>query len=177
MLRSSDSLEQIAADASVAQPLILALDLGTLCGWALGPVAGGGHRSGTWALQNSRQRRFESAGMKWVRLDRHLHDLIDIDRTPPSHVVIEEVRRHAGTDAAHAYGGALATVTAWCERVGISYESIPVGTIKRHATGRGNADKNEMMVAARVRGWSPSDDNEADALWLLDLALSRRTTR
>lgn len=147
----------------------LALDLGTKCGWAIGARPGEVIRSGTWVLQDARQRRFESAGMKWVRLERYL-ELV----APVGHVVLEEVRRHAGTDAAHAYGGALATVTAWCERKGITYEALPVGTIKRHATGRGNADKDAMLEAARARGWSPSDDNEADALWILDLALSMR---
>ena len=33
-----------------------------------------------------------------------------------SAIYFEEVRRHAGTDAAHIYGGLLATLTAWCEQ-------------------------------------------------------------
>lgn len=145
---------------------ILALDLGTKCGWAYGqaPII---ISSGTWHLQTSTQRRFESAGMKWVRLERCLTEIGKVD-----HVVMEEVRRHAGTDAAHAYGGALAVVTGWCERHSVSYESIPVATIKRHATGKGNAPKDVMIQSAKARGWCPSDDNEADALWLLDLAMT-----
>jgi hypothetical protein len=51
-------------------------------------------------------------------------------------VFFEEVRRHAGVDAAHAYGGFLATLTAWCEGQGIPYSGAPVGTIKKHDTGR-----------------------------------------
>jgi Holliday junction resolvasome RuvABC endonuclease subunit len=42
-----------------------------------------------------------------------------------------------------------------------------VGTIKRHVTGRGNADKVAMVAAVRARGFKPADDNEADALALL----------
>ena len=45
----------------------------------------------------------------------------------------EEVRRHAGTDAAHVYGGLMATLTAWAELRGVPYEGVPVGTIKRFA--------------------------------------------
>jgi hypothetical protein len=45
----------------------------------------------------------------------------------------EEVRAHAGTDAAHIYGGLLATLTSWCEQRSIPYQGVPVGTIKRLA--------------------------------------------
>jgi len=51
---------------------------------------------------------------------------------------------------------------------------VPVGTIKRHATGKGNADKAAMMAAARARGFSPADDNEADAIAILLWALETR---
>ena len=43
----------------------------------------------------------------------------------------------------------------------------PVGTIKRFATGKGNADKTAMIAAIRARGFPPADDNEADAIALL----------
>ena len=87
-------------------------------------------------------------------------------------VFFEEVRRHKGVDAAHVYGGFLAHLTAWCEQQGAPYKGIPVGTIKRHATGKGNADKAAMIVAAQARGHHPEDDNEADALALLYYALA-----
>jgi Holliday junction resolvasome RuvABC endonuclease subunit len=82
-------------------------------------------------------------------------------------IVYEQVRRHAGTDASHAYGGWLAILSAWCEQNSIAYEGVPVGTIKRYATGKGNADKAAMIAAMRARGFAPADDNEADALALL----------
>jgi hypothetical protein len=52
-------------------------------------------------------------------------------------VVFEEVRRHVSTDSSHAYGGFLATLTARCEQQSIAYQGVPVGTIKRYATGKG----------------------------------------
>ena len=61
----------------------------------------------------------------------------------------------------------LATLTAWCEREGIAYQGVPVGTIKRFATGKGNAGKDAVMAAVRARGFSPADDNEADAIAIL----------
>jgi Holliday junction resolvasome RuvABC endonuclease subunit len=82
-------------------------------------------------------------------------------------LVFEEVRAHAGTDAAHLYGGWLAHLAAWCEEACIPYQGVPVGTIKRYATGKGNADKAKMIAAIEARGFCPADDNEADAIALL----------
>jgi hypothetical protein len=79
----------------------------------------------------------------------------------------EEVRRHAGTDASHIYGGLMATLTAWAELRGVLYEGVPVGTIRRHASGKGNADRAAMVAAVRARGFRPADDNEADAIAIL----------
>ena len=47
-----------------------------------------------------------------------------------------------------------------------------MGTIKKHATGKGNASKDEMVAAMRLLGHEPADDNEADALALLYFALT-----
>ena len=79
----------------------------------------------------------------------------------------EQVRNHAGIDAAHAFGGWLAILTAWCEHHGIAYQGVPVGTIKRFIAGKGNADKAAVIAAVRARGFHPADDNEADALAIL----------
>lgn len=102
--------------------------------------------------------------MRYLRFSRWL-DEIATDGL--ASIWFEEVRRHAGTDAAHVYGGLMATLTAWAELRGIPYAGVPVGTIKRHATGKGNANKDAMIAAAKARGFNPCDDNEADALALL----------
>lgn len=83
-----------------------------------------------------------------MRYLRFTNWLTEIDRLsgPVTAIWFEEVRRHAATDAAHVYGGLMATLTAWAELRGIPYEGVPVGTIKRHATGKGNANKDAMMA-------------------------------
>ena len=86
-------------------------------------------------------------------------------------VYFEEVRRHAGVDAAHAYGGVMAHLTAWREHHQIPYQGVPVGTIKKHATGKGNASKDQMIGAVRLRGHAPAEDNEGDAIALLHWAI------
>jgi hypothetical protein len=144
---------------------ILALDLGTTTGWAL--QSRDGHiQSGS---QSFRPQRFEGGGMRFLRFRRWLTELKACAGNLDA-VYFEEVRRHAGVDAAHAYGGFLATITAWCEHHRIPYEGVPVGTIKRHATGKGNASKDEIISAVRKLGHRPQDDNEADALALLEFA-------
>jgi hypothetical protein len=56
------------------------------------------------------------------------------------------------------------TRSAWCERNSVAYQGVPVATIKRHATGKGNAPKDVVMVAItaleegiRWRGWEMGD--------------------
>ncbi|WP_235907768.1 hypothetical protein [Siccirubricoccus phaeus] len=141
---------------------VLALDLGTTTGWAL-RGRDGGITSGTMTFRPS---RFEGGGMRFLRFRAWLAEAVMLSGGL-GRVMFEEVRRHAGTDAAHAYGGFLAHLAAWCEEAGIPYAGVPVGTIKRFATGRGNADKAAMVAAMRARGFAPADDNEADAIALL----------
>ena len=139
---------------------VIGIDPGTSCGWAL---LEDGRRlgSGVWDLK---PRRHQGGGMRYLRVRRYLEELL---AHRPDAVVYEEVRRHAGTDAAHVYGGIIATVTALLEDVGIPYEGVPVGTVKRIATGKGNAGKDAMVQAARERwGIEPATDDEADALWV-----------
>jgi hypothetical protein len=148
---------------------ILALDLGTTTGWAIR-----GHdglvTSGTASFK---PRRYDGGGMRYLRFTNWLTEL-DRLSGPIATIWFEEVRRHAGTDAAHVYGGLMASLTSWAELRGIPYEGVPVGTIKHHATGKGNANKDAMIAAARARGFSPADDNEADAIAILHWAIETR---
>ena len=158
-----------AASMPPAALTILALDLGHKTGWALG-APDGGITSGN---EEFRQDRWQGGGIKFLKFKRWLTELkgcaggLDL-------VVFEEVRRHLGVDSAHAFGGWLAILTAWCEHHGIPYEGVPVGTIKRHVTGKGNADKAAVIASVRALAFDPADDNEADALALLNWALAHR---
>ncbi|MBF0308110.1 MAG: hypothetical protein HQL56_01090 [Magnetococcales bacterium] len=146
---------------------ILALDLGTNTGWAI-RHSDGSIVSGTNKFAPG---RFEGGGMSFLRFRAWLNGVAEagkIDR-----VTFEEVRRHIGTTAAHVYGGFLATLSAWCEERGIPYQGVPVGTIKLHATGKGNAGKDLMIEAMQAKGHAPGDDNEADALAILYWAMEQ----
>lgn len=142
---------------------ILALDLGTKMGWAL--LSDELITSGT---ENFKPSRFEGGGMCYVKFHKFLTE-IKSNAGEITSVYFEEVRRHLGVDAAHKYGGFMSHLQSWCERYDIPYAGVPVGTIKKHLTGKGNANKDMMVAAIKELGFNPIDDNEADALALLKL--------
>lgn len=149
-----------------ASRVLLALDLGSITGWAIREVTG--HiTSGTATFK---PHRFEGGGMRYLRFQRWLEEIRNVCGNI-SAVYFEEVRRHVGTDAAHAYGGFLSQLTCWCEQHSIPYASVPVGTIKRFIAGKGNASKTQVITSVKELGFMPKDDNEADAIALLHFAI------
>ena len=147
-----------------AEQTILAMDLGTTTGWAVKHEYG--IESGSVSFKT---KGFEGGGMRYLRFQYWLADLLIIAGKIDV-VYFEEVRRHLGVGAAHAYGGFLSHLTSWCEMNKIPYQGVPVGTIKRFITGKGNASKSEVIASVEALGHFPIDDNEADALALLHLA-------
>ena len=145
---------------------LLALDLGQHTGWALA-YPRGAITSGTELFKAG---RFEGGGMPLLRFAAWL-GVLHVKAGPLTRVVFEEVRAHKGTAAAHTYGAFLGQLTAWCELHHVPYQGVPVATIKKHATGKGNAGKGEVIAAMRAKGFAPCDDNEADALAIMHWAL------
>lgn len=143
---------------------ILALDLGTKTGWAV--RSNGAIASGT---QNFTPTRYQSTAMRFVRFRTFLTELHKAD--PIAHIGFEEVRKHAGVDAAHAYGGFMAHLLAFGEDHTIPVEPFTVGAIKKYWAGKGNASKEDMIAAAVKLGFKPEDDNEADALAILHMMM------
>ncbi len=162
----------------------LALDLGTTLGWAARSPSG----DVTSGTANFKNRRFEGGGMRYLRFNNWLTEIDELLKGIGI-VYFEEVRAHRGTDAAHVYGGLMSILTSWCEAKKIPYEGVPIGTIKRFATGRGDAPKDNidlakrnakakasgrapypgvsMTAAVQAWGYNPHDNNETDALALL----------
>lgn len=140
---------------------ILALDLATKTGWAHSDGS-----SGVFELPEAQHR-----GARWNAfacwLDRMLLE-------HPADLVVYEQAHHRGGFATR-FALALVTETermaAWNNAEVRPYHSA---TIKKHATGNARAKKDEMLAAALDRNPSRlfQDDNEVDALFLLDLALS-----
>ena len=148
---------------------ILAIDLGTKTGWAI--KSQNQITSGTIEFKPS---RFEGGGMRYLRFQKWLEEINQLTNGIDL-VYFEEVRRHLGVDASHAYGGFMAYLTGWCESKNpkIPYLGIPVKVIKKHITGNGNSKKEVVIEAIKKLGFNPVDDNEADALALLDLVIKK----
>ena len=148
---------------------ILCLDLGCKTGWAL-KQNDGQITSGTIEFKPG---WFEGGGMTFLRFESWLDEIKDF--AGPIHSIhFEQVCAHLGTTAGHVYGGFLASLTSWCEARSIPYQGIPVGTIKKSATGKGNSGKEAVIKAMKNLGHNPADDNEADALAILHLVLGRK---
>lgn len=157
----------IERDTKTHPQNILALDLGTKTGYALR------RRDGTiiHGTEIFTPRKSWSPGQKWQRYRTWLSALIVREQV---HVIVyEEVRRHAGTLAAHAYGGFLAMLEMTADQHNVELRCEGVGGIKKAWTGKGNADKDAMIAEARRRGFRVADDNNADALAILFLAVMR----
>ena len=146
------------------------LDLGAFCGIAV--KDGLSIIADTWDLNS--KKRIHGSGMKFLLFKSMLKDVLSTG--PISSIFYEEVRRHKGVSAAHAYGGYESHLLAFCEENNIPFLSIPVGTVKAFATGKGNASKDMMILAARKKWPSieigPKEDDKADALWILFTGLN-----
>jgi hypothetical protein len=147
--------------------MILALDLGTRTGWA----AKTNSDQIITGFTDFKHSRYDGGGMRYLKFENWLQTFGGEHGEMPTTVYYEEVRAHKGTAAAHVYGGLQAVLTAWCEKHRIPYAGVPVGTIKKHATGKGNCGKQAMIDMANLVGINTVDDNEADAYWLLDYSI------
>ncbi len=142
---------------------ILALDLGTHFGYAI--LSDEKIISGTKKLKN------KTFGQRFLDFLQWLYQILDcyeIDK-----VYFERVRRHLGTEAGHVYGAFMYILAAVCEAHQIPYEGCEVGEIKKYITGHGRAAKSDVLKAVSNLGFSPADDNEADAISILLLAIAK----
>ncbi len=153
-------------------PIILALDLGTDAGRAIGGAESGLEEAGTWHLANykevqewgkNRMRRRQDP-----RVMRFFFNLRAISPTP-NIVVFEDVQFHTSTAQTQLWSSFRAAV--WCAfPVGVLVECVPTGTLKKFATGHGGATK-EMMAASLFRlcpelKSGKLTDDAIDAIWL-----------
>jgi crossover junction endodeoxyribonuclease RuvC len=107
----------------------------------------------------------ESGGMRFAKFVARLNELYDAKAIEL--VVYEEIKNPKGATAAQVYGGFLAKLTAWCGERHIPYQGVPVQQIKKFATGKGNAQKIDVVLAVEAWGYQPANDDEADAIALL----------
>ena len=150
---------------------ILALDLGTHTGFALRSRDG----SIIHGTESFTPRASWAPGQRWQRFRSWLSTTITENHI--QQIAFEDVLRHGPNQvlAAHVYGGFRAMMEMVADSHRVELVGLGVGQIKKHWTGAGNAKKDAMIAHAKRRGYHPVDDNNADALAILDLAVARET--
>lgn len=136
---------------------ILALDPAQSCGYA--------HTNGVrgvWLLGTGNERL--------VRFRRQLlkaHDEWGFDL-----IACEDASFGSINPVTAAYHNEnLGIIKHVCAELHIEHVSYKPATIKKFATGSGKAKKPQMMRACEtLLGIKPSGDDEADALWILEMA-------
>lgn len=174
--------------------LVLGLDLGSTCGYSYAYHPLGQPVDPDKVVMHMGQLdlsagAFDSGGIRFVRLRQFLTvlkpDLVaveDVKYTPaekPNRVNVHAIISRAATSM-ELFGGFKATVAAWCEENRVPCTSFPIGTIKRRATGKGNANKSDIIAACNAlfgTEMDPDDyasagyDNAADSAYVCLLAM------
>lgn len=149
---------------------ILTLDIGTQTGWALGLRDGKVHGGS----ESFAARRNEGPGQRWLKFQAWLGERYrqagELQAIYYELVLAHGPKDQPNTLAAHVYGGFEAFLQAFADRNRIPLVGVGVGTIKKSATGKGNAKKEQVIAAMRARGHRVIDDNHGDALALLEYA-------
>lgn len=93
-----------------------------------------------------------------------------LDREKPELVVVEGPVYGALGRGQHERGGLWWMVGEAVDLAGYSIGVAPPTAVKKYATGKGNADKDEIILAAaRKFEWFAGGNDEADALWICAL--------
>ena len=138
---------------------ILSLDIATKTGWATNTS------SGVW---NLKVNKGESYGMKLIRFKAKVKELIQLEDIE---LVVYEKPSGRFIRAVASVSEMVGVLIELCEDLGVEYTSYTVSEIKKHATGKGNANKSMMVNSAKEKfDIEIIDDNHADALWILDKA-------
>lgn len=133
---------------------ILSLDIATKTGWKTATS------SGTWELKPNRG---ESEGMRVVRFKAKVRELIGLEQ-----ITLVAYERPAGMHKASIMVASemVGVLKDLCIELKVDFASYSASEIKKFATGKGNAGKPDMIKAAQMAGFTPKDDNEADAIHL-----------
>ncbi|GJE13669.1 hypothetical protein [Methylobacterium longum] len=145
----------------MALPKILALDLATKTGWAVGSPDSE-PRYGTKVLPSTYEDigRFAAAYNEW------LLDMITLES--PALIVFEApiLAGQTTLTTARKLGGLAWHTEFVCNLRQVRCAEHHLQSVKKFFAGSGCADKTAMIEAARRHGWDPKDDNAADALGL-----------
>lgn len=148
--------------AAATGPCLLALDLSlTATGWA--------KRTPEGFIRSGVLHPPPTPGLPrvhWIR------EIVRSTAREADLVVIEGLAYAAKGNAALEIAGLAMVIRLSFHDLGKRFVDVSPSCLKKFATGKGNAKKEDMLAAAiRRLDYQGSDHNEADALWLLQMGL------
>ena len=138
---------------------ILALDVATKTGWRTETS------SGVWDFNKS--KRGDSYGMRLIRFKSSLKEIMAMEEID---IVVYERPAGMFKSSIIVASEMIGVLIALCEEREIQYTAYSATEIKKFATGKGNAKKQDMIDSAVELGFNVVDDNHADAIHLYNLA-------
>jgi len=146
-----------------ANDMILGIDPGTHCGWALMYGNGTIWKAGVWNLLRKKGAGHEGDEHRLVELYSCLDDL-PVHPQYLKYLIFEEAGHTPFQKAAQIAGQLEGVLILWAHDNHIPWDTIQPCRVKKLATGNGRADKKAMIAAARkLTGYRGKNDNEADA--------------
>lgn len=140
---------------------ILALDVATKTGFCTETA------HGNWDFS---LKRDESSGMRLIRFKAKLRELVSLEGI---NLIAFERSQGFHQNAVIVQSELHGVLKLFCEENKIDYRAYSPSEIKKFATGKGNANKQAMVEAAKSKyNYSGSDDNEADAIHIYHLTKS-----
>lgn len=147
---------------------ILSVDQGTITGWAL--LTDGEIYSGT---QDFTPKRGESPGMRYLRFGGWLHEMNSLAGNGGVGLIVHEMAHHRGGAAAQVAIGLVTKIQEFAAKHACEVTNVHSTRLKKWATGKGNASKQEMIDKCKAMGFNPQSDDEADALLILHYTMDK----
>ena len=150
---------------------ILAFDLATQAGWARYAPAGA-VRFGSFRMPSTGP----AVGLFLATFQKRIAPLVD---EAPDAIVFEApwVGPNTSQDTARKLMCLAGFLEYECHRLNIRCFEVNNASVRKFFCGKGRAPRAEIkdlvMHACLARGWSPHNDDEADALAVLDFALHK----
>ena len=149
--------------------MILGIDPATKTGYCVMANNGEIVTAGTWDLNQPIPK--VERGTKLLRFQTLLASVV-LDKAHDSlhTIACERVFQHTSEDQTRMYGGLVAVIEMMAARHGLRAVGVACPTIKKRATGSGRAEKRAVLAAARAKWGMVHDDNQADAMWIAEVA-------
>lgn len=147
---------------------LVAFDQATLCGVAYQKAGDKTAKTELWDLSIKSK---ESQGMKWIRFESKLRDFLKKHKIE---VLAYELPSGRNTNPIIHSSKLICLMEKVCTEMDIEYVEFSSKSIKKFATGNGNAGKPLMIqYAESLWGYEGNDDNEADAIHILHYLKSK----